>query len=127
MKFKIDGKSILFRNGREHKFHDEIREAVEFEDLVAVRLEGDASFRNNQNVYALDYHGVLLWQIPYRTHSNEHSPYVGVYRKSDTLDALNYDGLILTLDPRTGTIQSEAFVSVAESRHRRIRTERRWL
>jgi hypothetical protein len=45
-----------------------------------------------------------------RVHAFAESHYVNIYRKNDLVEAYNWDGTILSLDPRTGEAMSEAMV-----------------
>src|SRR5579872_1159826 len=123
----VEGYSIVFGNGKRHKFHDLISQVVEFEDALVLRLETDSLHRTNQNVFAFDYQGNLLWQIPVRHHFNPHSPYVGIYRAGEMVDAFNWDGHTMTLHPRQGMIVSEGYISVGPASSRRHRPAKSYM
>jgi len=111
MSYHVEDYAVVFANGQRHHFHDLISQVVEFKDVLVLRLGADSLHRTNRNVFAFDYHGNLLWQIPERRHFNEHSPYVSLHVTGEMIDAYNWDGLILTLHPRKGTVVSEGNVS----------------
>jgi hypothetical protein len=127
MSFHLDGYSIVFANGKRHTFPDLINQAVEFEDVVILRLDTDSLQRTNQNVYAFDYRGSLLWQIPVRRHMTEHSPCVGLYRHGEMIEAYNWDGHTMTLHPRLGSVMTEGTISVGSDSSRRPRPTRSFI
>jgi len=127
MVYYIEGYSIVFANGQRHRFDDLISQVVEFQDALVLRLDTDSLRRTSQNVFAFDYLGKLLWQIPVRHHFNEHSPYVGLYAAGEMIDAYNWDGQILSLHPRLGTVMSEGHVSVGSSSSRRHASPRSFI
>lgn len=127
MVYQIQDYTVVFANGHRHKFYDLISQTVEFTDALILRVGADSLHRTNQNVFAFDYQGNLLWQIPVRHHFNEHSPYVDVYRAGEMIDAYNWDGQILTLHPRSGIVVSEGFISVGYSPSRRHRSPKSYL
>jgi hypothetical protein len=111
--FRIEEKTLVLANGRRFTCDDFIAEAIPFEETIIIRLENQGLKRSNENVIAIDYNGRFRWRIPLRPHNFSESPYVNIYRRSDFLDAYNWDGRVLTLDPRTGTTESEGWVGVA--------------
>jgi hypothetical protein len=120
--FEVDG-SIIRARGKKHQFSDIIVETIDFDDVVVIRLAGDSSKRNNRNVYAVDLNAKVLWQIPERRHLQDHSPYVGLYRSGHLVEAFNWDGSLLKLDPKRGTVHNEGFIAY-EPHHRRPRPTR---
>ena len=121
--FQVEGHTLIFHGGHRRKFADVIAEAIDFDDLVVVRLGTEAQ-RSNENVYGVDRQGNLLWQIPKRSHSSAHSPYVGIYRHGPHVEAFNWDGQNLIIHPRTGLVMSESTPSF-ETYTRRPRPTRR--
>lgn len=123
--FEVDGHFVQSQ-GKKHKFPDLIAESLIFDDILVVRLAGDPSKRSNRNVYAVDNNAKVLWQIPDRHHMNEHSPYVGLYRSDIFVEAFNWDGTSMKLDPRRGTVYSEGYVHT-EFMSRRPRPTKHYL
>ena len=123
--YEINLQSISFSNGKKHRFSDEIAETLDFEDSIIVRLA--SSFMSAaQNILALDYRGNLLWKIPQPRSFVARNPYVSVYRKGGLLEALNWDGHVLTVHPKLGTILAEDYYS-GEVSHRRTASARCWI
>jgi hypothetical protein len=106
--YEIDLQSIRFSNGKRYKFPAEIAETLEFEESIIVRLASDP-LGKSQNVYGLDWRGNLLWKIPSPRSFDVRSPYVGLSRKGSFVEALNWDGHILTLHPMKGNILAEDY------------------
>jgi hypothetical protein len=119
--YYVEDYSIVFGNGERRRFPDLINQVLDFQEAVVLRLETNSLHRTNENVLAYDYHGNFLWQVPERPHFSPHSPYVGLYRKGEMVEVCNWDGLLLTIDPKLGTIVSEGFVTVDRYSSRRPR------
>jgi hypothetical protein len=124
--YEIDMRTIRFSNGKEHKFSSDIAEAIDFDDTIVVRLDAHP-LAFIQNVFGLDYRGNLRWQIPQWTSFVTFRPYVGIYRQGENVEALNWDGHTVTLDPRRGFILAEGYYGGGVTRARRHPTPRRWL
>jgi len=112
----IEDQAIVFTGGVRCSFDDIIAETIPMDDCIIVRLENQGWKRTNENVVAVDYKGKILWRIPKRIHGSSESHYVNIYRRSDTIDAYNWDGSILTLDPKNGEILAESMVYTASKR-----------
>ena len=123
--YEINLQSIHFSNGKNHRFSDEIAEALDFEDSIVIRLAGSV-MSGTQNILALDYKGNFLWKIPAPRSFNPHNPYVSVFRKGELLEALNWDGHVITVHPKLGTILSEDYYAGNVS-HSRTASARRWI
>lgn len=122
--FQIEDKSIVFNANTRYTFDDYIAEAIPFDDAVIVRLENQGWKRVNENVCAVDYKGRLLWRIAQRAHAFGESPYVGIYPHNNYVDVYNWDGTILTLDPKTGELMGESMVQVPR---RHVPSKRRFI
>jgi hypothetical protein len=108
--YEINLQTIYFSNGKKHRFAEEIAETLDFEDSIVIRLA--ASLMSvTQNILALDYKGNLLWKIPAPRSFEARNPYVSVFRKGALLEVMNWDGHVLMLHPKLGTILSEGFYS----------------
>ncbi len=111
MTYSIEGKKVSLSNGNVASFAYEVADALDFPDaqIVAVRLKIPTKAEFNENVFGLDYNGVIRWKIPETRHVYADSPYVGMRRSGSRLEADNWDGLVLTLDPKTGTILDQTY------------------
>ena len=122
----IEGSLLILPSGHSKKFHELIHEFIPFDDVVVVRIATESVQRTNENVYGVDYRGNLLWQIPWRSHLCEYSPYVALYRNNSHVDAYNWDGHDLTIDPKTGVILLETYL-VGFSVSRRPKSVRKFI
>jgi hypothetical protein len=119
--YSIEDRSIVFTNGLRHTFNDFIAEALPFDDVIVVRLENQGWKRTNENIFAINYKGLLVWQIKERMHAFADSHYVNIYRKNDMVEAYNWDGTIVSLNPKTGFAMGESFVYSSSTRETRKR------
>ena len=124
--YEIDLNSIRFSNGKGYRFSSQIAEALDFEESIIVRVVSE-HLDANQNIYGIDYGGNLLWKIPLPRSFDARHPYVGLFRKGSFVEDLNWDGHLLTLHPKQGTILAEDFYPGGTASHRRASTIRHWL
>jgi outer membrane protein assembly factor BamB len=124
--YKIDQKTIMFPNGVRALFIGEVAQTIDFEDAIVVRL-GYAPVVTVNNVYGLDMRGKLLWQIPHPRSFAPENPYVSLSRKGGFVEALNWDGHLVTLHPKLGTILQETVSMDGSSSSRRHPSPRRWM
>ena len=124
--FQIDANSIAFSNGKRYSFRNLIDESLEFDDAIVIRLGPEPMHHTNENVYSLDFHGKLLWQIPVRPHLIPQSPFVMLARQGSYVEATNWDGYSLTLHPKTGIVITEGYHTWTDHRGRRA-SRRQWI
>jgi outer membrane protein assembly factor BamB len=124
--YEIDLTSIRFTNGKRFVFSGEIAEILDFEGSVVVRLDENRT-TVIQNIYGLDYKGNLLWQLPCPVSFCAANPYVRVSRNGGFVDAVNWDGHVLTVHPKAGRILREDFCSNDTFSTRRRPSVRQWL
>ena len=123
----IEGNALIFSNNRRHDFKFPVAEVLDFEDVLIVRLATDYSAQMNENVFAFDIAGKLLWQIQPRLSRASQSPYVSITRHNSFVDAFNWDGYTVTIDPLLGHVIEEGFSTGSYSQSRRVASPRNWL
>ena len=124
--YEVELQSIQFSNGKRHRFPAEIAEALDFEDALVVRLV--TSYTSLiQNIFAVDYRGNLLWTIPTPRSFFPQNPYVSLFRQGSHVEVLSWEGHILTLDPKRGTILSEGFYAGVGGSGNRTPSVRQWI
>lgn len=106
MNYSIRGKTLELRSGKKAEFQYRIHDAVEIDDVTIVCLEVPLNRRLNENVYALDGQGNLLWQVKPMNHVPENSPFIGVERAGQLARLFNWDGKVYDINPKTGDIVS---------------------
>ena len=79
-----------------------IVQVIDFSDVLITRVEPKAGVIFNENVYGVDFSGNVLWQVKKRKYVYEDSPYTGMTAVGDQVKLLNWDGLELMVEPRTG-------------------------
>jgi len=124
--YEIDQDTIRFSTGRRHKFQATIAETLEFDEAIVVRLNS-GSMPVAENIFGFDYNGKLLWQLPPARTFEVRSSYVSLLRRGGYLEVLNWDGHLLTVHPKDGTILSEEFYSGGRSSRHRVASRRNWL
>src|SRR5579864_3982222 len=124
--YEIELKAIRFSNGKRHQFATEIVEALDFEEAIVVRL-ASAQPVVSQNIFGLDYQGNLMWKIPSARSFDARSPYISLSRNGSFVEAVNWDGHIVTLHPKLGYIVSEEVDTGGSFLSRRAPSSREWL
>ena len=124
--YELDHRSIRFSNGKRYQFPGEIAEIIDCEEAIVVRLESN-SLGPSENVFGLDYSGNFLWQIPKASSFQAIHPYVSLSRKGGYVDVLNWDGHILTVNPKSGIALQENFYQGGPVSNRRAPSVRRWI
>ena len=124
--YEIDQETIRFSNGKRHHFQAEIVEALDFEDSIVVRLAA-GPLTLVQNVFGMDYKGNLLWKIPAPRSFDPRNSYVSLFRRGGFLEVLNWDGHLLTMHPKKGSIVSEDFYTGGATSQRHTPSVRRWI
>jgi len=124
--YEIENQILRFSNGKKHQFQAEVVEVLDFEEAIVVRLAA-TYVTAIQNIFGLDYHGNFLWKIPApRTFSPQNS-YVSLTRRGSYVEALSWDGHIVTLHPKQGFILKEDFYNGGSTSSRRSASVRHWL
>jgi len=124
--YEIDQQTIRFSNGKKHCFPAAVVEAIDFEESIVVRL-AETHPLILQNVVGIDYQGKFLWNIPMPRSFRPQNPYVCLYRKGNYVEVLSWDGHIVTLLPKQGTIVGEDFYSGGVGHSRRTASTRVWI
>src|ERR1039458_6905846 len=108
--YEIDLTSIRFTNGKRFIFSGEIAEILDFEESIVVRLDENRT-GVLQNVFGLDYKGNLLSHLPCPVSFCAAAPAVPASSQGGFVDAINWDGHVLTVHPKAGRILNEDFCS----------------
>lgn len=108
---EISKNKILLNGNLLSTFDYEITEFVEFENVILVCLNYfEVPF--NENVFALDYNGKILWQIcKYTPLEGRKSSFVGLNKENESSCwAVNWDGTSLLLDINSGEVLKNKWV-----------------
>jgi hypothetical protein len=103
----IRGNTIVLDSGRTVSFPYPVAEAVEYPTVILVRLNVPTGSTFNENVFAVNDHGAIVWQVPKRQYVYADSPYTGMQRQGNDAILFNWDGLQLTVDASTGKVLRE--------------------
>lgn len=109
MTFLVEGKTIVLPSGVVVSFDYPVQEAVEVRGAIVVCLDVPVNRKMNENVYAIDRQGALLWQIKPMRHLLESSRFVGVDKADERVRLFNVDGMVYDVDPLTGEIIGKYF------------------
>ena len=102
---KVSGNSILLREGNSQVFPFEIEKYLEHHGLIFVLLYVPHKKIYNENVFAINLLGEIVWQIEPLYESTQNSPYTGIHISgTDNLLLNNWNGVTLTVIPETGEI-----------------------
>jgi len=125
--YEIEPKSMVFSGGKRCRFAGDIAEIVVFDEALVVRLV-DEPMTVLRNVFGVNYQGSILWQIPRPVSFTLLRPYVSVTMNCGRINALSWDGHVLTLHPGSGIILYENYCTDESGFHaRRSAQPRRWL
>ena len=106
----IEGQRVTFDNGSVVGFDFPVKEKIEFEDKVIVLLKiGNSQY--NQNVFAINKAGMILWQIEKSEDLDlmGYCPFVNIEMRQGQLILWNWCGFRLTADIDTGKIIDSVF------------------
>ncbi len=110
-KIEIDNNKIFLDDNLLLSFDYAIKEFIDFENVIVVCLNYyDVPF--NENIFAINYKGKVLWQITkYTSVEDRKSSFVGLNRENEnSCWAVNWDGTSLLLDIATGKILKDKWV-----------------
>ena len=120
MTVSFDGKTLTI-DGKDHEMEQPVRDAIELEDRVLIRLDNfsypDGDRNEERNIIAVSKSGEMLWRIvraPLRRggeRSRHMNPYIGMgYDEGDsTLRVADGDGCDYDLDTDTGEVSNALF------------------
>ncbi len=86
-----------------------IKQIIEFDQMVVVRLQPNIAKFINENIFGVSYSGKIKWQIATRKYVFEKSPYTNISKDGQMLKAHNWDGTDLLIDPVTGDILKSSY------------------
>lgn len=105
----------LFDNSKkEILFNFPIRQVVEFENKILIRLEPDIGKILNENVCCYSCEGVLLWQIQPTKTIDADCPYTNIIVKNEKLFLHNWSGEKIQVNPKNGVILKKEFTKYRE-------------
>lgn len=85
-------------------FEYPILQTTEVDEVIVVCLDVPRDRKMNENVYAVDHRGMLLWQVKPTKHVYENSSYVGVTTTGKLARLFNWDGMVYEVNPKTGEV-----------------------
>jgi len=109
--YSISGSKIIFEAGRIAEFDFLIKKAMTFNHYIIVLLDIPSRSSYNQNVFAINYKGRILWQIDgLEIHSlTPCCPFISIEIRNRELVCLNACGFRFTVNPATGKVTSQVF------------------
>ncbi len=86
-------------------------QALNFNELVVVRVEPDIGKIYNKNIFALDGDGKIKWQIAESPHGTEvDKPYTSIFITTENeLLAGNWNGVDYIVSAEDGSISTKSF------------------
>ena len=100
-------KNALYVNNELVKFQFEIDTVLVLDSQVIVLIKTPYDIDNNDNVYSVDFHGKITWQIESakkRFQKLRYYPYVGLSYKNDNLIVHDFYGTDIIVDVKDGRI-----------------------
>lgn len=102
--YRLDQKKIIFETGKFIQFDFSVQETLVFNGKIIVLLKILGNTKFNQNVYAIDFNGEILWQIE-RSENLDiigYCPFISIEIQNLKLVSFNWCGFKFTIDPDTG-------------------------
>lgn len=112
MSYSISKKTLKLASGKKVEFEYPIYKAVEIGDVIVVCLGIPVDRQFNENVFAVDRDGRVLWQVNPVTPIKPISKgggYVGIGNAAGLVRLFNWDGMVYDVDPNTGVVVSSYF------------------
>jgi hypothetical protein len=110
MKYRIKANKLILGNKKNIVFDFSIRQVIEINTFLIIRLADKAGMFGNENIYCVNDEGTLIWQIEKVPHVHNNSPYTNIWEEKGNLRAYNWDGEGVTIDIKTGKIISREFM-----------------
>jgi len=86
-----------------------IKQFLEFDQIVIVRIQPKCSSFINENIFGVSYSGKIVWQIAERKYVFARSPYTNISKEGQLLKAHNWDGTDLVIDPQSGNVLKASY------------------
>lgn len=86
-----------------------IAEVIMVGEIIVVRTSPPLGSCDNENVFAVNADGEMVWTVPTRKYIYPDSPFVGIVAFENNVKLLNWDGTELIVDPQSGRILKEAY------------------
>ncbi|GGB21269.1 MULTISPECIES: hypothetical protein [Mucilaginibacter] len=109
--YRVDQKKIIFETGKFIEFDFSIQDTLVFDSKIVVLLDISGDTKFNQNVYAIDFNGEILWQIE-RSENLDiigYCPFISIEIQNLKLVSFNWCGFRFTIDPGTGKVNESIF------------------
>lgn len=100
----IEGHRITMESGVRVKFPFPVAQAIEFDDVIVVRVQPPRGTIFNQNVYGIDPNGQVAWQIQALFSDTEDVAWGGLENWNGQPVLSNWQSKIAYLDPKTGAV-----------------------
>jgi hypothetical protein len=107
--YVVEENQIRFLNGRSVTLDHPITRAIDYGDIVVVKVEIPYKVIYNENIFGISKTGDVLWQVPKIGYISEDSPYTGIQRLDSLLIAQNCGGFEVEIEFRTGRILKQTF------------------
>jgi len=104
MSYTVKKNTLLLPSGKEVEFEYPILQATDLGGVIVICLAVPQNRKLNENVYAVDHEGTLLWQVKPVKHVYDKSSYVGVTNTGKLVRLFNWDGMVYDVDPKTGVV-----------------------
>jgi hypothetical protein len=101
-KIYIDKRTLPFDYG--------VKKILLINNVRVALIEIQSKSIYNENIFAFDEHGKILWQIDKKDHVDRNSPYTNIYTRDNELWGYNWDGSAYKIDIKTGEIKGEKYL-----------------
>lgn len=109
--YRTDQKKIIFETGNFIEFDFPINDTLIFNSKIIVLLDVLGNTKFNQNIYAIDFNGDILWQIE-KTENLDiigYCPFISIEIENLKLVSFNWCGFKFTIDSNSGKVIESIF------------------
>jgi outer membrane protein assembly factor BamB len=86
-----------------------IAEVISVGQIIVVRTSPPPGSCDNENVFAVNANGELIWTVPPRRYVYSDSPFVGIVAFESNVKLFNWDGTELVVDSHSGRILKDSY------------------
>jgi hypothetical protein len=100
----IQGNGIVLASGAVAAFPFPVADAIEFDDVIVVRVQPPRGTIFNENVFGIQRNGRQIWQIQREYPPTEDVPWGGLENRNGEAWLSNWQSRLVWVNPNTGAV-----------------------